>query len=253
MIAENKGVMYSVSVKSINRLKFLAQLSLGPDVARFLGSVHPLWCQSWSLTLLVQEVKNQNSWNFIVKSLLLLAVNQHVHIARFHENLHSLFVDVMADFVFEHALVKIKSLHCPFVPGVVLLKDFLSRGFRLVLLLNVRQNLIDYVGHDISVLILLIFLHFFVMGIARCVFLIFSIQLLNFLLVFRFCFTGTFFIDFFFQLCRGSNQNGGKERFGLCLLQNVDFFSRIKRWVVKEPIEVNLGKRTGWLKRKLNY
>lgn len=143
---------------------------------RLFFVVHPLRCQSWSLSLSMQKMKPQYSRHLIIKLLLFSTIYYLVYITCFHENLYRLFIHVMAYLAFKHVLVKIKSLDWPFSFGINFFKYFLCYWEWLIFFLNVRQYLVHYVWHYVSAFVLLVLFSLFLLWWSWSIFLIFSLD-----------------------------------------------------------------------------
>ena len=79
----------------------------------------------------------------------------------------------MSKLVLEQTLVEVVSFWGEFSRVGVFLEEFLDQSSGFVSFLEEAEDLIDFVGHDVSVLIFLIFLaHFFLAVSLRVVFLV---------------------------------------------------------------------------------
>jgi hypothetical protein len=113
--------------------------------------------------------------------------------------------------------------------------------------------LVDDVGNNVSVLILLVFLHFLVLWSTWGVFLILSLPLLVWSLLF--CWLALFKVLFchsFFLFWWRSDKNLSRKCFAFRLRCCLIFFRIVKRWITKDPIHIDWRERSRVLKGKLN-
>ena len=153
----------------------------------------------------------------------------------------------MADFGLYHSLVQIKPLDAAPCGRLLLFEQFLNDRKRLVLLLDVGQDLVDDVGRDVAVLVLLVLAGLLRLRRPRRVFIILSFAPFDFdRFFFTFCATDAvlFFAGFFKE--RLGKHDRGKQNSGvLWLLTIEDGLRGVERRVHQDEVEEDWAEGVG--------
>lgn len=134
----------------------MGNLSPGSQVIALLLLLHPFGSQDDEDRVLMQEMVDQNTADLIVVPLFLFRPVFALGLIKLTDHFQTFFVAVVTQPVFEEGLVEVKPLDGVMLGVLVLLEEFGDEMPRLVLLLDEAENLVDFVGDNVTILVDLI-------------------------------------------------------------------------------------------------
>lgn len=134
----------------------MRDLSPSAEVVALLLALHSLGCEDDEDGVLEQEVADKNTAKFIVIPLFMLRPALALRLVQLSHKPQTILVSVMSELVLEQSLVKIESFDRVGRRVWKLQEQSFDYMPGLAVLLNEAEDLVDLVGNDVSVLVLVV-------------------------------------------------------------------------------------------------